>query len=205
MDSKIPNADQINSYLEEASKLNPGPWVEHSLYVGMAAKLIAERCDDLDEELAYAMGALHDIGRREGVKQMHHTLDGYHFMMQEGYPDIARVCLTHSFFTKCTIDNCSKPDCTPEEIEFIDNYLNTIKFDDYDLLIQLCDSLATSEGYCLLEKRMIDVARRYDINKGTRKRWKKQFELFEYFNGKTGVSVYSLLPNIAETTFGCEV
>lgn len=126
-------------------------------------------------------------------------------MMQEGYSAVARICLTHSFLTKCTGDDCANPDCSPDELKFIDNYLNTIEFDDYDLLIQLCDSLATSEGYCLLEKRMINVAMRYEINEGTKKRWKKLFELLEYFNGKMGVSVYSLLPNIAETTFGCDV
>lgn len=70
MDRKIPNADEINSYLKEASILNPGSWVEHSLFTGKAAKLIAEKCDDLDEDIAYALGVLHDIGRREGVKQM---------------------------------------------------------------------------------------------------------------------------------------
>ena len=39
--------------------------------------------------------------------------------------------------------------------------LFNVIFDDYDRLIQLCDSLAGSEGVMDMEERMLDVKRRY--------------------------------------------
>ena len=42
----------------------------HSMYVAEGAKLIAEQTDNLNPEVAYILGLLHDIGRREGVHAM---------------------------------------------------------------------------------------------------------------------------------------
>jgi hypothetical protein len=47
---------------------------------------------------------------------------------------------------------------------------------------------------------MIDVARRYGINKDSVERWNKIFELKDYFNRKTGSNIYRYLPNIEENT-----
>lgn len=44
---KIPTMEEAKLILDEVSKLNPGPWVEHSLNVAEAAKSIA------DKELEY--------------------------------------------------------------------------------------------------------------------------------------------------------
>lgn len=63
----VPTLEEAKKILEECGKLNPEPWVEHSINVAEAAKLITEQIDDLDSELAYILGLLHDIGRREGV------------------------------------------------------------------------------------------------------------------------------------------
>ena len=53
-------------------------------------------CEDMDSEKAYIMGLLHDIGRFEGVRGMHHTIAGYDLMMQKGYPGDATVTVCHS-------------------------------------------------------------------------------------------------------------
>ena len=53
--------------LEEANKANPGPWYDHSKYVALACQNIASRYQDMDEDLAYVYGILHDIGRYAGV------------------------------------------------------------------------------------------------------------------------------------------
>ena len=47
--------------------------------------------------------------------------------------------------------------------------------DDYDKLIQLCDSLATDYGFVILEKRFVDVTRRYGIMEGYIKGWDVSF------------------------------
>ena len=41
------NRDIAEQALENASKLNPGLWVEHSKYVAMACQNIASRCPHL--------------------------------------------------------------------------------------------------------------------------------------------------------------
>jgi hypothetical protein len=68
-------------------------------------------------------------------------------------------------------------------------------------LIQLCDALTTSRGFCLLEKRLVDVALRYGINDLTVSKWKATFRIKEKFETEIGMSVYNLLPGIKETSF----
>jgi HD superfamily phosphohydrolase YqeK len=83
--------------LDEAERLNPGPWVQHSRYVGEAAALIAAQCDGMDAEKAYVLGLLHDIGRRVGKTNMRHILDGYTYAMENGFEAVGKICITHSF------------------------------------------------------------------------------------------------------------
>lgn len=59
---------------------------------------------------------------------------------------------------------------------------------------QICDSLALPDGFCILEKRFVDVALRYGTVPVMAKRWKKTLEIREMFEKKTGVSVYQVLP-----------
>ncbi len=77
------------------------------------------------------------------------------------------------------------------------------KCDDYDLLIQLCDSLAVDYGFCILEKRFVDVARRYGIWENSVERWNATFAIKEYFEAKMGCSIYDVLPDIGKTTLLC--
>ena len=79
--------------------------------------------------------------------------------------------------------------------------LDQIQYDDYDKLIILCDSLATAQGFCMLEKRFVDTARRYGTFPFTTNRWNNTFEIKEYFEKIIGCSIYDLLPNVKETTF----
>ena len=68
-------------------------------------------------------------------------------------------------------------------------------------LVQLCDSLALPTGFCLLETRFVDVALRYGTHPATVLRWKKILEIKEYFENKTGGSIYELLPGVIENSF----
>jgi HD superfamily phosphodiesterase len=72
-----PSIEEAQVFLTEAEQLNPGGWVSHSLYVGKAAQLIAQRCQHLDSEIALVLGTLHDIGRRFGVTSMRHGVNNY--------------------------------------------------------------------------------------------------------------------------------
>lgn len=85
--------------LETAEKMNPGPWVEHVKNVASAAKIIAKNAG-MDGEKAYVLGLLHDIGRRTGIAQVRHIIDGYDYAVSKGWDEVARICLTHSFPVK---------------------------------------------------------------------------------------------------------
>lgn len=198
----LPTRSQASEIIAEAAGRNPGPWVRHSEHVAQAAQLIAARVPSLDPEAAYILGYLHDIGRRAGVTDMRHTLDGYLYLSQLGYEDAARICLTHSFSVQDISAGAGKWDCSPEEYHFVEQYLATIEYNEYDRLIQLCDSLALPDGFCLIEKRLVDVALRYGVNQLTIEKWKRYFQIKAHFEEMIGQSIYSLLPGVIENTFG---
>ncbi|EQB88439.1 hypothetical protein M918_24345 [Clostridium sp. BL8] len=79
----VPSIEDAKLLLKEAEILFPGPWVQHSIFTAEAAKLIAENCEELDSEVAYILGMLHDFGRRDspkyGRKTMVHLLGGYNY------------------------------------------------------------------------------------------------------------------------------
>ena len=198
----IPTLNDAKLLLEEAASLNPGAWVEHSLFVGKAAELIAKEDKELDSNVALILGMLHDIGRRYGVTNERHSLDGYRFAIENGYNMLARISISHAYLCKEVEDICGKKDCTFEERRFIKQYLDNIEFTAYDKLIQLCDALALPTGFCLLEKRMLDVVMRYGFTEFTLAKWKSAFDLQRYFEERIGKSIYSVLPSVKETTFG---
>jgi hypothetical protein len=199
---KVPSIEEAKIILEEGSKLNPGPWVDHSLNAGNAARLIAREDKELDENTALVLGMLHDVGRRYGVTSMRHSIDGYKFATEKGYDLWARICITHSFPVKNIDAVFGKWDCSDEEYKFVKEYLDNIEILPYDKLIQMCDALALPTGCCLMEKRMLDVAMRHGVNEYTIEKWKATFEIQKFFEERIGKSIYSVLPNVVENTFG---
>ncbi len=198
----IPTLSQAHAILAEAGALNPGPWTAHSAHVAEGARLIASRLPGVDPEAAYVLGLLHDIGRRVGVTGMRHVLDGYRFLTGLGFADAGRISMTHSFPNREVREIFGEWDCGGTELAFIADYLVTVEYDDYDRLIQLCDSLAMASGFCLMEKRMLDVAFRYGINAYSIPKWKTTFGIKADFERRMGCSVYALLPGVVENTFG---
>lgn len=186
--------------LETAEKMNPGRWVEHVKNVAYAAKIIAENAG-MDGEKAYVLGLLHDIGRRTGIAQVRHIIDGYDYAVSKGWDEVARICLTHSFPVKDVDADIGKKDITPEQYAFIKKYIEEIEYDDYDKLIILCDALADANGCCILEKRFVDTTRRYGIYPFTLDRWNKTYEYKEYFESMIGKSIYALLPDIEKCIY----
>ena len=195
-----PKRKTAEEELIKAGELNPGPWIEHSKNVATAAELIAAACG-LDKEKAYVCGLMHDIGRRTGVAAVRHIIDGYDYCVSNGWDEVARVCLTHSFPVKDIDADIGKKDIMREQYEFIRDYLQSISYDDYDKLIILCDALADANGFCILEKRFVDTTRRYGIFPFTVERWNKTIEYKEYFEKSVYKSIYSLLPNIEQCIY----
>ena len=194
----LPTADEAMRELKLAEELNPGPWVMHSVNVGIAAKKIAERIPSLDPEKAYIVGLLHDIGRRAGIVDIPtHVYEGYRYCLEKGWDEAARICMTHSYL-RMQDEFGFEPETDREKA--IKAYIMNCAADDYDRLIQLCDSLAVDYGFVILEKRFVDVTRRYGIMEGYIKGWEIAFDIKESFEKEMGCSVYDVLPEIGRTT-----
>jgi hypothetical protein len=61
--------------------------------------------------------------------------------------------------------------------------------------------LALPSGFCLLEKRLVDVALRYGTSEYTTAKWRLLFENRVNFEQQIGESIYDLLPGVRENTF----
>ena len=112
----IPNRVEAQWLLREAESCNPGPWGDHSRVAADCACKIAVAAG-MDGEKAYVLGLLHDIGRKFGIYHMPHVYRGYHYMMELGYGEVARVCLTHSFSTPDFRTYIGKFDVTEEQLQ----------------------------------------------------------------------------------------
>lgn len=184
----LPKREEAEKILQEAEKCNPGPWGNHSRVAAHCAEKIALACDDLDSDKAYILGLLHDIGRKFGGRHMGHVSDGYSYMMSLGYDEAAQICLTHSFNSQSTDEYIGKFDTTDEELKMIQDALKKTTMDNYDRLIQLCDSLAGAEGVLDIEERMGDVKRRYGSY--PQEKWDSNLEIKKYFEEKMGKDIY---------------
>lgn len=189
-DHSVPSVSNAILLLKEAEVLNPGAWVKHSENVALAAKLISEKCG-MDSDKAYVLGLLHDIGRRFGVSYLAHVYDGYHYLLDLGYNEAARIALTHSFNLMVLEDYIGKFDISFEKQEELRSLLASTKIDDYDLLIQLCDAIALSDRIADLETRMNDVKSRYGSY--PQEKWDRNLELKDYFDKKCGTDIYEIL------------
>lgn len=187
----LPTRSEAEKILAEAEERNPGPWGNHSRVAAHCAERIAASCKGMDPEKAYILGLLHDIGRRFGVRHLGHVSDGFSYMMSLGYDEAAKVCLTHSFNTMKLEDYIGKFDVSEKELALIRSELEKTVMDDYDRLIQLCDSLAGSEGVLNIEDRMNDVKRRY--GKYPQEKWDTNMALKAYFEEKAHKSIYNLV------------
>lgn len=182
--SGYPTRENARRLLYEAELLNPGAWGDHSRVAAGCAEAIAKKCADLDPDKAYVLGLMHDIGRRFGLSYLRHVLDGYEYMLSLGYPDAAKVCLTHSFSVKDINDYVGESDVTACEKDYISSALQKCDYDDYDRLIQLCDAIAMPHGVVSLEERMNDVKSRY--GRYPQKKWDQNLLLKTYFEQKAG-------------------
>lgn len=187
--------------LEEAHTANPGPWADHARYVARACENIAERCPDLDKNEAYIYGLLHDIGRYAGVTSEKHLIDGYRYCMARGWEKAAQICISHAFMIQDIETSIGVFDMPPEDQEFMGEFVKNAAYDDYDRLVQLCDALALPTGFCLLEKRFVDVAIRYGTHPATVERWKTVLDIKAHFERIIDCSIYDLLPGVVENSF----
>ncbi len=193
MTGKRPDREEAERLLADAERCNPGQWGDHSRFTALCAERIAARCEGMDADKAYVLGLLHDIGRKFGVKHLGHIYDGYRYMCELGYDEVARICLTHSFSIQNIHDYIGNFDIPQEQQEELETALAQVVYDDYDRLIQLCDSLAGAEGIMSIEERMADVKRRYGSY--PQEKWDKNISLKRLFAEKTGGNIDEIVRN----------
>ena len=187
----LPSREDAERLLQDAEKSNPGPWGDHSRTAAHCAEKIAAACGDMDQDKAYILGLLHDIGRKFGVRHLGHVSDGYSYMMELGYDEVAKICLTHSFNNQVVCEYIGKFDTSTEEKSLIESKLISYQFDEYDRLIQLCDALAGSTGVLDIESRMADVMARYGFY--PIEKWNKNLWLKKHFEEKSGRDIYTVV------------
>lgn len=186
----IPTREEAIALLAEAEPHNPGPWGDHSRTAAHCAEKIAAACG-LDPDKAFVLGLLHDIGRRFGKRHLGHVSDGYTYMMELGYDEVARICLSHSFNDQSLESYIDHRDTTPEETALIETNLAAMVYDEYDRLIQLCDSLADASGVVDIEERMNDVKRRYGSY--PQDKWDNNLSLKAHFEQLSRRSIYEVV------------
>jgi HD domain len=194
----LPGLHTAERYLQDAEALNPGGWVAHSRYVALAAWAIAEQHPNLDPERVCILGLLHDIGRRTGPNQGRHIIDGYDHLMTLGAADAARIALTHSFPQQRPGELVGARNGTPEQHERMSSLLLALTYTEEDRLLQLCDRLALSHGFCLLEQRIVDATPRYGVTPNMTDKWRAVLDLKAHFDQVVGQNIYRLLPGLVE-------
>ncbi len=186
----LPTREIADKLLAEAGVSNPGAWVKHSKNTAVCAEKIAVACA-LNAEKAYILGLLHDIGRRFGVKAFAHVPDGYYYMNELGYEEVAKICLTHSFHDKDIHSFVGEYDVSPKILAEMESALTSAVFDDYDRLVQLCDALAGADGVVNISARLADVERRRGFYPQAKK--DGYFALKKYFEEKCGENIYKIV------------
>ena len=187
----LPDRKEAERLLEEGLRMNPGPWGGHCRVAAACAEKIAVRCSGMDPEKAYILGLLHDIGRRYGVTQLAHVIDGYRFLTSLGYDEAARIAVTHSFAVKDVATAILRTDVDETAFREIERLIAGYAYDDYDRLIQLCDSIALPDGPTDLKTRMDDVERRYGSYPAVKRQ--AHYRIKEYFERKMGEDLYRVV------------
>lgn len=165
---------------------------KHCRAVASIAEKIADCCPHLDPEKAYVLGLLHDCGRciDEFAEHRFHANIGYEWMSAEGYDDVARVCITHSFYDKdFDINTFTQPH---EDLLKCKAYLKNVTYNDYDLLLQLADVLNDKGVTCTIEYRFASLARRYN-NPNLLIHVKQLQQIKTYFEKICGRDIYNLI------------
>lgn len=188
----IPNKDKIVSYLEEGYAQNPGDWILHLWVIGQTAAKIAKEIG-LDPDIAFACGALHDLGKSTGAKGAEHFYQSYKILRADSYFFPARIALTHSFQLKNVDSYVGHWNIGEANKEFVRNFIEKIEYNDYDLLIQVLDGLIKTE-YLGIEKRAAGVLKNHGANPYFEKRKEKLYELEEYFQNKLSKPISAYLP-----------
>ena len=186
--------ESLSGILKYASPQIQKEYIFHTTGVAETSYKIAQKCN-LNPEKAYALGLLHDYGKIQNEKTSGraHFIVGYDKMIKEGFSDVARVCISHSFYTK-DFDFNDFPSYNIDDLNKVKSVLSKIDYDDYDRLIQLCDMFFEGMNKTSYQKRIEGICQRYKLTKKQTKNLESGAKNNkEYFDNLCGCNIYDLL------------
>lgn len=169
-------------------------WVKHCLYVGIAAGRIAKKLG-LDSDYATSLGYIHDIGRK--IAHPNHPILGYRYMIEHGFIEEARSCITHNFIDN-QIELTAGGGPKDENRKFIQQYLSSIKLNIYDNIIQMCDLFCLATGFTTVEERLLDITKRKGVYPNSKIHLEKTMELKDRLEDMMNCCLYDLFPEISK-------
>ncbi len=195
---KITSKDALEILIKDIKtnedlKKNENKWILHSIYVGIAARRIAEKLN-LNQDFALSVGYLHDIGRK--INHNNHPIEGYFYLKSLGYDNIARYSITHSFLNNDITKTVGTGPNDPESYKFINNYLNSIDKDLFDNIIHLCDLMCLESGFTTIEKRILDVITRKGISENSYSHYIDLMDFKNWLEITMKKNLYDLFPEI---------
>lgn len=159
-----------NNYI--GNNINTSSWLSHSVYEARLCQRLANRLE-LNPNIAYNFGLLHDYGRKYSHK-FDHTIKGFEALVDKGLME-SRACLTHSFLNDGRFNNNEIPDNVDEinDIENIGNnyddlakLLRNVRYTDYDRILNIADLMASDKGILSPIDRIYDIlSRRGELDK----------------------------------------
>lgn len=167
----------------------------HTMNIAAFCRLLASKIPGLNIEKAYICGLLHDYGKKYDERKIKrfHGLLGYLEMMDMGYPDIARICISHTFPVR-NFDFSYYPSYPQTDLEFARSILDQIRYDDYDRLVQYCDLFLEALKIMKPADRIKNICKRYNLtNQENRYLNENAAFLKKYFDEKCAQDTFSLL------------
>lgn len=167
----------------------------HCIVVGNIAEKVAKEVG-LDFEKAYIFGLLHDIGRFNPAR--FHGIVGYEIAIENNSPELAKICISHVFAKNKKIRENEFPqnDSKIVDMKKTEELLSNIEYDDYDLLIRMCDFMSTGDTLfpSKIEDRLLDIKSRYGGNDKDFLELQNELNgIKNYFDKKLGCNLYELL------------
>lgn len=166
----------------------------HCITVAYNAQMLASHIPGMNMEKAFVLGLLHDYGEIVSAidKNAFHGTSGYYLMQEMEFDDVARICLSHTFPNPdFEVNDYVYP---KEELIKAKALLSMIKYDDYDRLIQLSDSLVRDYKNVTLRSRLVYVKEKYGITTAAlKKKYREALRLKQYFDRKCHNDIYKIL------------
>lgn len=168
-------------------------WVRHCLFVGIGSGRIAEKLG-LDSDYATALGYIHDIGRK--ISHANHTIAGFEYMIEHGYVEEARSCLTHSFIDNNIYYTAGGVPQGKDRFDYMNNFLLSTELTPYDNIVQMCDLFCLETGFTTIERRLLDITVRKGVFDNSALHLEKTMMLKQRLEEMMGCSLYELFPEI---------